>query len=212
MPGCPRIILDRFVFQNERGSEDSKLPDNMDPIQECIDVKMIRENLDDIPEYDLPAGYSIRWYQPGYKEYWQAVQSLADVYNRVTPELFERQFGTDAKLLSERQCFLCVDEKNIIGTATAWLDNLGGKSLGRIHWLAIVPQQQGKGLAKPLLTTICKRLKELGHSKTYLTTQTVRIHAINLYTKFGFAPMVDSERDREIWEKLRKHIKYPVSF
>jgi GNAT superfamily N-acetyltransferase len=188
------------------------LPDNMDPTREYIDVKMIRENLDNIPEYSLPVGYSIRWYRPGYEKHWQAVQSLADEYTRVTPDLFQEQFGTDKQLLSERQCFLCDSEDNIIGTATAWLDNQGGKSPGRIHWLAIIPQQQGRGLAKPLLTTICKRLKELGHSRTYLTTQSVRIPAINLYAKFGFTPVIDSDRDTEIWEKLQNYIKYPLYF
>jgi len=184
----------------------------MDPIREYIDVKMIRENLENIPEYSLPAGYSIKWYQPGYEKHWQAVQLLADEYTRVTPELFQEQFGMDKQLLGERQCFLCGSEDSIIGTATAWLDNLGEKSPGRIHWLAIIPQQQGKGLAKPLLAVICKRLKELGHSETYLTTQSVRIPAINLYAKFGFAPVIDSDRDREIWERLQKNIKYPLSF
>lgn len=184
----------------------------MDPIREYIDIKMVRDNLDDIPEYGLPAGYSIRWYQPGYEEYWQKVQSLADEFTRVTPDLFEEQFGTDTQLLSERQCFLLDCEEDIIGTATAWLDNSEEKSTGRIHWLAIVPQRQGRGLAKPFLTIICKRLKELGHSKTYLTTQSVRIPAINLYAKFGFTPVIDSDQDREIWEKLQKHIKYRLHF
>jgi GNAT superfamily N-acetyltransferase len=184
----------------------------MDPVREYLNVRMVRENLDNIPEYNLPAGYSIRWYQPGYEKHWQSIQSLTDVFNKVTPDLFQEQFGTDIQLLSERQCFLCDGKENFIGTASAWLDNLDGKSLGRIHWLAIVPQKQGRGLAKPLLTVVCKRLKDLGHSGTYLTTQSVRIPAINLYTKFGFAPVIDSERDREIWEKLRQHIKYPLAF
>jgi len=184
----------------------------MDPIREYIDVKMIRENLDDIPECSLPAGYSIRWYRPGYEKHWQAVQSLADEHTRVTPDLFQEQFGTDTQLLCERQCFLCDSEENIIGTATAWLDNHDEKLPGRIHWVAIIPQQQGNGLAKPLLTIICKRLKELGHSKIYLTTQSIRIPAINLYAKFGFAPVIDTDGDREIWEKLQKYVKYSLFF
>lgn len=183
----------------------------MDPIREYISVKMIRENLDDIPEYSLPAGYSIRWYQSGYEEYWHKVQLLADEYTRVTPTLFEEQFGTDVQLLSERQCFLLDSKEEIIGTATAWLDSKDERLHGRVHWVAIVPKQQGKGLAKPLLTIICKRLKDLDHSITYLTTQTVRIPAINLYTKFGFTPVVDSDQDREIWVKLRQHVKYPLA-
>ena len=184
----------------------------MDPIREYIDVRMSREDLDDIPDYSLPSGYSIRWYRPGYEKHWQAIQSLADEYTSVTPDLFEEQFGTDTQLLSERQCFLCDGEDNIIGTASAWLDDHGGKSLGRIHWLAIIPQRQGNGLAKPLLATVCNRLKELGHRRTFLTTQSVRIPAINLYAKFGFIPVMDSDGDIEIWRKLQKHIKYPLSF
>ena len=184
----------------------------MDPVREYLDIRMSRENLDNIPEYSLPAGYSIRWYQSGHEKQWHEIQLLADEYTRVTPDLFEEQFGTDAQLLCERQCFLCDREENIIGTATAWLDNQGEKSPGRIHWVAIIPQEQGKGLAKPLLTIICKRLKELGHGKTYLTTQSVRIPAINLYAKFGFVPVIDFDHDREIWQKLQKYIKYPLSF
>ena len=111
----------------------------MDPIREYIDVRMSREDLDDIPDYSLPSGYSIRWYRPGYEKHWQAIQSLADEYTSVTPDLFEEQFGTDTQLLSERQCFLCDGEDNIIGTASAWLDDHGGKSLGRIHGVAVIP-------------------------------------------------------------------------
>ena len=184
----------------------------MDPTREYIDIRMIRENLDNIPDYTLPAGYSIRWYRPGYEEYWQTIQLLADIYTRVTPDLFGREFGTNTKVLSDRQCFLCDSRENIIGTASAWLDNQGGKSLGRIHWIAIIPEEQGNGLAKPLLTTVCKRLKELGHDKTHLITQSVRRPAINLYAKFGFNPVIDSDRDRDIWRKLQKYIKYPLSF
>ncbi len=180
----------------------------MDAIRDYIDVKMIRENLDDIPEYPLPAGYSIRWYQPGDEDLWLAIQSLADKYTDVTPDLFEDEFGSDAGVLSERQCFLCDSDDKGIGTASAWFGNDGGQSLGRIHWVAIVPQHQGKGLAKALLAAICDRLRSLGHSKTYLTSQTCRIPAINLYAKFGFVPSIDSEKSRLIWRELAGHVKY----
>jgi hypothetical protein len=37
----------------------------MDITQEYLDIRMIQEHLDDIPDYNLPAEYSIRWHQPG---------------------------------------------------------------------------------------------------------------------------------------------------
>jgi GNAT superfamily N-acetyltransferase len=184
----------------------------MDVIRDYIDVRMIRENLDDIPDHPLPAGYSIRWYQPGDEEVWQKIQSLADRYNKVTPGLFGKEFGADAQVLSKRQCFLCDSGKNAIGTASAWFDNRHGQPLGRVHWLAIVPAEQGRGLARPLLAAVCDRLRKLGHSRTHLTTQTCRIPAINLYISFGFTPIVDSDTDREIWTELAKYIKHPLHF
>ncbi len=180
----------------------------MDVIRDYIDVMMTRENLDDIPRCPLPAGYSIRWYRPGDEGLWLTIQSLADKYTDVTSNLFKDEFGSDAGVLSERQCFLCDGDGNEIGTASAWFGNHSGQLLGRVHWVAIVPQHQGKGLAKPLLASICDRLRSLGHGKTYLTTQTCRIPAINLYAKFGFVPVIDSEKSRQIWQELAGHVKY----
>lgn len=180
----------------------------MDVTREYIDVRMIRENLDDIPDCSLPDGYSIRWYGPGDENTWLEIQSLADRYNEVTLSLFEKEFGTDTKVLSERQCFLCDSHHNAIGTASAWYGSYQRECCGRIHWVAIVPQFQGRGLSKPLLAQTCDRLRSLGHSKTYLTTQTCRLPAINLYAKFGFVPVIDSAKSREVWQELAGHVKY----
>lgn len=173
---------------------------------------MIRENLDDIPDYGLPDGYSIRQYQPGDEKSWRRIHLLADKYTDVTPDLYEKEFGSNAQMLAERQYFLVDRRGSPIGTASAWFDNRIEQSPGRIHWVAIIPTEQGKGLAKPLLTTVCNRLKYLGHNRAHLTTQTVRIPAINLYLKFGFVPSIDSERDRQIWRQVQKHVKYAVHF
>jgi GNAT superfamily N-acetyltransferase len=183
---------------------------DMNIIEEYLDIRMIRENLDDIPDFVLPAGYSFRWYQPGDEKSWRSIHLLADKYTDVTPELHEKEFGSNIQRLTERQCFLIDRKKSPIGTASAWFDDHSKQSPGRVHWVAIVPTEQGKSLAKPLLTTVCNRLKELGHNRAFLTTQTVRIPAINLYLKFGFIPAIDSERDRNIWRRLQKHLKYAV--
>jgi GNAT superfamily N-acetyltransferase len=182
----------------------------MDITQENLDIRMARAYLEAIPDYVLPSGYSIRWYQPGDEKSWYRIHLMADKYTNVTPNLHEKEFGNDVHKLADRQCFL-VDRKGVlIGTATAWFGDDGDPPAGRIHWVAIRPENQGKHLAKPLLTTVCNRLKDLGHSKAYLTTQTMRIQAINLYLKFGFVPVILSDRDRQIWRRLQKHLKYTV--
>jgi len=182
----------------------------MDVTRDYIDVRMTRENLENIPKCALPAGYAIRWYRPGDEDTWHRIQSLADKYTKVTSDLFTGEFGTDAKVLSERQCFLYDGDNDAIGTASAWFAEQEGRYLGRVHWLAIVPRYQGKGLATPLLAAVCDRLKSLGHCKTFLTTQTCRVPAINLYAKFGFVPVIESDADRQIWKELARHVKYPL--
>jgi GNAT superfamily N-acetyltransferase len=170
---------------------------------------MVRENLDEVPHYELAAPYTMRWYRPGDQEAWLEIHERADKYTTVTPGLFEQQFGTDAEALGLRQCYLCDPDGTPIGTATAWFgDDYAGGPWGRVHWVAIVPERQGRGLSKPLLSRVCLRLRELGHGRAYLTTQTVRTAAINLYLKFGFVPEMRDEADVRAWRLVRENVHF----
>lgn len=170
-------------------------------------ISMIREDLDNIPQYTLPPSYTIRWYQPGDDKTWLRIEREAEKYIAVSDDLFEREFGKNLELLSERQCFLCDPQGNEIGTATAWFNNnYNGKVYGVVHWVAIVPQEQGKGLSKPLMTVICNRLRELGYERACLNTGTLRIPAIRLYLRFGFVPEIRSEKDALAWRQVEEEL------
>lgn len=174
-------------------------------------INMVRPDLDDIPQHELFAPCSARWYEPGDEQHWVDIHLLADQYNPTTVELFRSQFGDDEELLGQRQCYLVDDEGQAIGTASAWVDPPpADPAMGRIHWVAIVPAAQGLGLAKPLLTQICNRLRDLGHTKAYLDTSNARIPAINLYLAFGFLPDVSSDEDLQAWREVAPHLRYPI--
>jgi GNAT superfamily N-acetyltransferase len=53
--------------------------------------------------------------------------------------------------------------------------------------VAILPDYQGRGLSKPLLSQALRRLWELGHTRAYLTTSAERMVALRLYERFGFS-------------------------
>src|SRR5438093_3572910 len=94
---------------------------------------MIRENLEAIPEFTVPAGFALRWYRAGNEAAWLDIHLRADQHNRITPQLFAQQFGTDSALLAERQCYLVDATGNPIGTATAWFDDkFDGRRIGRV--------------------------------------------------------------------------------
>lgn len=168
-----------------------------------IAVSMIRENLDNIPYYPLPEPYSMHWYRPGDESAWLRIERLAERHFCIADDLFEREFGNKRDLLSERQCFICNSEGQEIGTATAWFaNNYNGKVYGLVHWVAIIPEEQGKGLGKPLMSIICNRLKELGYERALLNTSTLRIPAINLYLRFGFVPEIKDDNDIFAWREV----------
>jgi ribosomal protein S18 acetylase RimI-like enzyme len=79
---------------------------------------------------------------------------------------------------------------------------------GRVHWVAILPAFQGRGLAKPLLTAVCLRLRELGHTSAYLSTSAARIPALNLYRQFGFAPVIRDEMERAVWQEIELYLRH----
>jgi len=168
-------------------------------------VKMILCDMDGIPAYPLPDNYSIRPYKPGDEASWVELQSCADKFNKIDIELFRKSFGYDENILSQRMLFLLSPDKKIIGTAAAWFDNnYHGEKYGRIHWVAIHPDYQGKGLSKPLLSMVCQKLIQLGHDKCYLTTSSARIPAIKLYLKFGFEAEIINQKDENVWKDIKK--------
>ena len=169
---------------------------------------MVRPDLDEIPEARLPDSCAIRWYGPGDERDWVRIQAAADLHNSITAELFTREFGTDAAVLSLRMAFLCDPEGRAVASASAWFgQEPWSMETGRVHWVAVLPEYQGRGLSKPLLAAVCGRLRELGHRRAYLTTATVRIAALNLYLRFGFVPRIVSRRDAAAWESVRPRLR-----
>jgi GNAT superfamily N-acetyltransferase len=162
---------------------------------------MVRDNLENVPQFELPPGFSIRWYRPGDEEHWLQIHLLADKFNTFTATTFFEVFGNNQTELAQRMCFLLDAKQNPVGTATAWFDrNFEGQAYGRIHWVAIVPNLQGQGAGKGLVSALCTRLIELGHERAYLRTSTGRVPAVNLYLKFGFAPLIRNADEAAIWK------------
>ena len=173
--------------------------------ENIVPVAMRREDLVEFPHHELPPGYAFRRYRGGDEQVWTDIWKRSDRYGVIDPSVFRREFGTDEAVLAERQYFMLAPDGVEIGTVTAWLpDDTHGPSSGRVHWVAIVPEMQGKGLGKPLITTVLTRLRELGYARANLHTESVRTVAIRLYLKFGFRPEVRSETERQAWRDLRQ--------
>lgn len=193
-----------------------------------ITVRMIRDPLDGpapgprpepIEETPPPPGYHLRPYGPGDEATWVAIHREAEQHHdEVSAALFRREFGADEALLAARQLYLCDARGEALGTATAWVNDCadyagsgagpgsGDDGWGRIHWVAVVPRAQGRGLGRALVAALCRRFRALGHRRVYLTTETVRLPAIAMYRAFGFRPDARDESERRIWREVEARL------
>ena len=173
-------------------------------------VTMIRLDMRNIPQHALPPGYAMRAYRPADEELWVAINNQADTLQDITLKDFEDSYSGDIEGLRERMFFLREEGGRDVGTVTAWYDNERfGRRFGRIHWLAIMPEFQGRGLAKPMMTVAMNRLAEL-HDRAFLTTSTARPIAIKVYLNFGFVPCIHRDEDEEAWRYFAEQFDHPL--
>jgi len=180
-----------------------------------VGARMIRAHLDDIPQHEAPASFSIRRYRPGDEVAWTRIHEVADIYNTFSSETFTREFGSDAAQWAARQYYLCNAEGEAIGTGTAWFTSDDEGDCGLVHWIAVHPDMQDHGLSKPLLTAVCNRLRALGYTRARLSTSTGRLPALCLYLGFGFVPVIETDEVRFAWRAVRERLgdraaRYPV--
>lgn len=143
-----------------------------------------------VPQQNLPEGYHFAFYQEGDELEWATIEmSVSEFENRAQAlDYFKQTFVPYSDELKQRMLFVLNSAGEKIGTCTAWWKELpDGTRYPLVHWLAIKPGHQGKGIAKALMTRTLHLLQELEtNSPIYLHTQTWSHVAIGLYQKLGF--------------------------
>src|SRR5699024_8980243 len=126
----------------------------------------------------------LSFFQAGDQINWARIETQAGEFQNEKSALehFKKEFGPYQYELKKRCLFIETNDGEKIGTTTAWFGQLKEDEniYGRIHWVGIVPDHQGKKLAKPLLSHALKVLAQF-HDKAYLTSQTTSYQAVNMY-------------------------------
>jgi len=172
----------------------------MDRTLPWIGLAMRLDRMEDLPKYELPAQYSWRYFEPGDERLWAEIEISAGEFDSMDAALtgFRRYYPTD-ELLDQRMIFL-TEGGAPFATATAWYSDDGPLSpQGRLHWVGIDASHQRRGLSYPLVSLAMQRIKALGHTSAYLTTQTSSWPAIKVYHRFGFVPMLSGQKEKDGW-------------
>ena len=188
-----------------------KTYDNHDSRIRYVHLVMERPDLDSIPHYELPEGYRFAYYRPGDRDSWiaieQSAKELTDHEQGV--EVWQKYYGDVEHLMDQRMLFIENEQGEKVATATAY--PLNPPELGQVHWVAVRRDHQGRGLARPLISRVLERMKELGCCRAMLTTQTTSWVACKLYLDFGFRPSPEHvHKELDGWRILRTLTDHPA--
>ena len=150
---------------------------------------LVREDLD-IPEVDLPEGYTLRSFRQGEdEENWRLVRNAAFA----TLKGSETPITTDGvtKLLNDQDYLeggmMLLFHQNIpVGVIRGADDEYENSPIMNIGPVAIIPKYQGLGLGRRLLRASLKFAKEKGYKRTILSVNGENERAQALYIKEGF--------------------------
>ena len=103
---------------------------------ENYSVRMIREHMENIPQFPIPKGFAMRNYRPNEGAIWTRIQRAAEPYFDVDDQLFAREFKRDFRALEERSFYL---------TYRCWRRdwNYYGVVAARFKWPGLGPDSLG---------------------------------------------------------------------
>ena len=163
-------------------------------------LKMYWFTENDLPEMELPEGYSFS----NYKEYADRKKWAACIWEDHDGDIDERRWQQEiinfTDITPERDTWFLDYNGEHIGTATAFVYSSTG--IGDMHWVGIRKDFRGKGLSKYLSYIVQKTLKERGVPFVALTTSESRPAAVRSYLKAGFIPVEYAEGMVKRWQAV----------
>lgn len=191
--------------------------DNHDHRIRYMELEFVRDDLLDIPCYELPKGYRFVFYQPGDRNTWIEIERSAKEFTSYDQglESWNRYFGGKEDTLHKRMVFIETDAGEKVATATAYYDIYGNDKTcaGWLHWVAVRREYQGRGLARPLIAFTINLMPGLGYDHAMLSSQTNTWLACKLYLDFGFRPDKESLKKNYIgWKILKAITNHPALY
>jgi len=173
-----------------------------------VELVMVLDDLSGLPCFPLPPGYSYRGFREGDEELWARIETSAGEFASAEEanEHFRREFGQHQLELRDRCLFIERENGEPVGTVMAWYGALlPGGTAGRLHWVGIRKEYQGRGIGKPLVSQAMELLSSR-YDRAYLTTHSKSLVAIKIYLDFGFLPYIREEIEQKEWVEIAKQL------
>ncbi len=167
------------------------------------------EQLAQPPGAPLPAGYTLRTYQPGDEQAFYRLMDKVGWHDwddaRLRPWLY--------RILPEGWFFIFEQGSGqMVATSMATHDPTWEQPFcGEVGWTAADPAHAGRGLGRAVVAPVVARLLAGGYTCIHLYTEEWRLAAITVYLQLGFVPYLKAESAREKWKQICEQLARPYT-
>lgn len=163
---------------------------------------MILEGLSNLPDMELPEGYTVRSAKEGDEQSW--VDIINDSFGYSAQRSFDGLKG-EACFSYDRVFFICHNGIPV-GTASSWYRKDWPEDTGYLHMVGVKGGHVGKRLGALVSLEAIKDMRNRGFRACVLQTDDFRIPAIKTYLRLGFLPKYTHENHPGRWENIMKEI------
>jgi len=169
-------------------------------------LRMEKNDLDNVPQIALPEGYLLRRFHSGDEAGLSRVYA-ASALGCETP-------GAVRERIVEHPCFrperllVITQGASIVGTACAWLD-LSAPGVGYLHMLGTLAEHRGKRLGAALTVAAIAHTRNEGYLRQRLSTDDWREPAVRLYLDLGYYPLFCDDTHPGRWRTLARVLHRP---
>ena len=157
--------------------------------------EMVRPNLDDIPDLDLPRELTVRPItEDDYRRIWEATKETFIgqpwSFDEMWDEAHYRQWLKSTEFMPDLWQ-IAWDGDEVAGSVQSYIDEDENRSFqrrrGHTERIFVAPAWRGKGVARALIARSLKDLRERGMTEAVLDTEEANVHeAYRLYQSMGY--------------------------
>jgi mycothiol synthase len=173
-----------------------------DPSDACVapvDVMMRRPTLVGVPALPiLAAPLVVR------RAHVEEAGALAALLGRTFEAETWEAAGTERELFGDetiRATVVVAAAGRLVATASLQV-RPDAPECGWVRWVATELDRRREGLARTVVIGVLALAEQAGCREARLRTQTDRLAAIPLYVQLGFEPLVRSDGERAVWERV----------
>ena len=172
-------------------------------------LRMVRPNLEDLPELQLPSGYSMRTYREGDEVHWAHIISDSFGGRKRTAQDTRNEI-TGRDVFIPEGLYFATHQDIPVGTACAWRQSVDETEVGYVHMVGVVTEHTGHKLGKWVSLAVLSYFRDNGFKCSMLDTDDFRIPAVKTYLNLGFIPVYVEEGQPERWQKIFETLGLPA--